>query len=115
MVVGFVAVPHVRQALKRTESLATKGMESMYFKFSDKVTRSSKVEKAHLWLYIQNQPPQQHGGHVRNHDSHHHHHHQAATVTGNGKLGAFNNATVWIHIYKVGGYNQYLICFLFFF
>ena len=86
----FSSVPHVRQALKRTESSATKGMESMYFKFSDKVTRSSKVDKAHLWLYIQNQPP--HGPH------HHHHHHQVAPSSV-GKGGA--NSTVWIHIYKV--------------
>ena len=68
----LLAVPHVRNALKRAESLSSKAMESMYFKFSDKVVRS-KVDKAHLWLYLN--PV------------------SAAQLA--------KNATVWIHIYKV--------------
>lgn len=96
-------MPHVRQALKRTESSATKGMESMYFKFSDKVTRSSKVDKAHLWLYIRNQPAnnnqqQQHGPHHYHHHNHHSHQHPSVGGSG-GRTGG--NSTVWIHIYKV--------------
>jgi len=65
-------LPHVRNALKRTESSASKGMESMYFKFSDKVVRS-KVDKAHLWLYLNS--------------------------VSSAKLS--KNATVWINIFKV--------------
>lgn len=71
-------------------------MESIYFKFSDKVTRSSKVDKAHLWLYIQNQQPtpsqpiQQPSGN--------HHHQQAQVIS---KSANANASTVWIHIYKV--------------
>ncbi|KAI9559978.1 Growth/differentiation factor 8 [Daphnia sinensis] len=90
-------LPHVRQALKRTESTTTKGMESIYFKFSDKVTRSSKVDKAHLWLYIQNQQPPTSANH--GHQRHHHHHHQQAQVI--SKSANANASTVWIHIYKV--------------
>ena len=67
-----VTVPHVRNALKRTESSASRGMESMYFKFSDKVIRS-KVDKAHLWLYLNS--------------------------VSSAKLS--RNATVWIHVFKV--------------
>ena len=62
----------MRNALKRTESTASKGMESMYFKFSDKVVRS-KVDKAHLWLYLNS--------------------------VSSAKLS--KNATVWIHVFKV--------------
>ena len=65
-------MPRVRHALKKTESVVTKRMESMYFKFSDKVVRS-KVDKAHLWLYLNPVSPAQ----------------------------LAKNATVWVHIYKV--------------
>jgi len=65
-------LPHVRNTLKRTESAATKKMESMFFRFSEKVMRS-KVDKAHLWLHLN--PV------------------SAAQMA--------KNATAWIHIYKV--------------
>lgn len=91
-------LPQVRQALKRTESTTTKGMESIYFKFSDKVTRSSKVDKAHLWLYIQNQQPPSSGNHGHQRHHHHHHHQQAQVIS---KSASANASTVWIHIYKV--------------
>jgi len=65
-------LPHVRNALKRTESSSSKGMESMYFKFSDKVVRS-KADKAHLWLYLNS--------------------------VSSAQLS--KNATVWIHVFKV--------------
>ncbi|XP_059350245.1 LOW QUALITY PROTEIN: growth/differentiation factor 8-like [Daphnia carinata] len=92
-------LPHVRQALKRTESTTTKGMESIYFKFSDKVTRSSKVDKANLWLYIQNQQPPASSSASHGHQRHHHHHHQQAQVI--SKSANANASTVWINIYKV--------------
>lgn len=69
----------------------------MYFKFSDKVTRTSKVDKAHLWLYIQNHPPTQ-----SQHHRHHHSHLQGLSSVGKMPSYGANNATVWIHIYKVG-------------
>lgn len=47
-------VDQVRSALKSTAS--NHGMESMYFKFSDKVTQTSNVTKAHLWLYLNGLP-----------------------------------------------------------
>ena len=58
----------------------------MYFKFSDKVTRTSNVEKAHLWLYL-NAPT----------GNHHHH------------LKTASNTSVWIHIYKVQKYPQLVL------
>ena len=67
--IWFWAVPRVRDALKKT---ATRQMESMYFKFSEKVMRS-KVDKAHLWIHLNPVP--------------------AAQLA--------KNSTVWIHMYKV--------------
>jgi len=69
-VIAFAqALPRVRDALKKT---ATRQMESMYFKFSEKVMRS-KVDKAHLWIHLNPVP--------------------AAQLA--------KNSTVWIHMYKV--------------
>lgn len=61
-----------------TATATAKGMESMYFKFSDKVTRTSKVDKAHLWLYLNG----------------------ASTPNSSPTANGFN-VSVWIHVYKV--------------
>ena len=61
-----------------TTTTATKGMESMFFKFSDKVTRTSKVDKAHLWLYL-----------------------NGASSPSASTTKIATNISVWIHVYKV--------------
>ena len=64
-----------------TTTATAKGMESMYFKFSDKVTRTSKVDKAHLWLYLNGA--------------------SSPTIKTAAAATPNVNVSVWIHVYKV--------------